>query len=313
MPGATTVLWWRAGALQAVRKLGSGVPMIASKRIAKSCILSLCVLQARAAAAPKPEGAPFGKEDDAPQVIRFKLDPLPKEYFSKPIRLIPIDDTLGLRPDAALAAAKTPPVAPKIPISLIPLPADLANPSLSLAYPFVRSKAESIGGEGPVEKAVREFPEYWAEVEEREGVNELRRQLGMASATGPAPLNIPGFRARDGVLGLDLVSLTSPIWQAWKQRDSERTREAKFRAKVDGLMGYVQDLGAAQGSAPAVSIILARLDFMKRKTSGKLPALPDRLVFTEPLKAWAVNPVFDSTRLRQPLLDICRMYEEMIN
>ena len=133
--------------------------MIASKRIAKSCILGLCILQAHAIAAPKSEDAPFRKED---------------------------------------------------------------NPSLSLAYPFARSKADSTGAEGPV-------------------------------------------------------------------------------ATVE------------KGSAPAISIILARLDFMKRKASGKLPARPDRLIFTEPLKAWAVNPAFDSTRLRQPLLDICRMYEEMVN
>jgi hypothetical protein len=294
--------------------------MTASKRIARSCILGLCILQAHAIAAPISEDIPFRIEDDASQVIRFKLDPIPKDYFSKPIRLIPIDDSLSLQPDAALAATKAPPLAPdispKIPLSLIPLPADLYNPSLSLAYPFVHSQAESTGAEGPaatVEKAVRDFPAYWAEVEEREGVNELRRQLGMASAKGPALLNVPGIQARNGQIGLDFVSLTSPIWEAWKQRDLERTREERFRAKVDGLMGYAQELGAAKGSAPAISIILARLDFMKRKASGKLPARPDRLVFTEPLKAWAVNPVFDSTRLRQPLLDICRMYEEMLN
>ena len=288
----------------------------------KSWFLGLCILQAQAIAAPEPEGATFRKEDDASQVIRFKLDPLPKDYFSKPIRLFPVDDTLSLRTDTALAVAKTPPLptlapmALKLPLSLIPLPADLAIPSLSLNYPFVHSKAESTGAEGSaamVEKAVRDFPAYWAEVEEREGVNDLRRQLGMASAKGPYQLKIPGLQARNGELGIDFVSLTSTIWQAWKQHDQERTREERFRAKVDGLMGYAQELGATKGSAPAISIILARLDFMKRKASGKLPARPDRLVFTEPLKAWAVNPVFDSTHLRQPLLDICRMYEEMLN
>lgn len=287
--------------------------MIASKRIAMSCIVGLCILQAHADAAPKPDKASFREEDDAPQVIRFKLDPIPKDYFQKPIRLIPVEDTLSLRPDAALAAGKAPPVTPRIPIPLIPLPADLVNPSLSLAYPFVCSNTESIGAKGSVEEAVRDFPAYWAEVEEREGVNELRRQLGLASAKGPMLSNVPGIRASNGKLGLDLVSLTSPIWQAWKQRDLERTREERFQAKVDGLMGYAHGLGAAKGSAPAISIILARLDFMKRKASGKLPSRPDRLVFTEPLKAWAVNPVFDSTGLRQPLLDICRMYEEMLN
>jgi hypothetical protein len=138
-------------------------------------------------------------------VIRFKLDPIPKDYFSKPIRLTPIDDSLSLKPDAALAAAKAAPEAPRIPIPLIPLPADLANPSLTLAYPFVHSKVESTGAKGSVatvEKAVRDFPAYWAEVEEREGVNELRRQLGLASAKGPAILNVPGIRARNGELGL---------------------------------------------------------------------------------------------------------------
>lgn len=288
----------------------------------KSWVLGLCILQAQAIAAPQPEGASFRKEDDAPQAIRFKLDPLPKDYFSKPIRLIPIDDSLSLRPDTALAIAQAPPIptlapiAPRIPASLIPLPADLAIPSLSLAYPFVHSNAESSGADGSVaieEKVVRDFPAYWAEVEEREGVNELRRQLGMASAKGPYQLKLPGIQARNGELGVDIVSLTSTIWQAWKRHDLEQTREERFRAKVDGLMGYAQELGAAKGSAPAISIILARLDFMKRKSSGKLPARPDRLVFTEPLKAWAVNPVFDSTRLRQPLLEICHMYEEMIN
>lgn len=296
--------------------------MIASKRIAKSCFLGLCILQARVGAAPKPDSARFRKEDDAPQVIRFKLDPIPKDYFPKPIRLIPIEDTLEFRPEAALATAIVPPAAPRMPVALLPLPEDLVNPSLSLAYPFVHSTAKSSGVEGAdgsvesaasVEKAVRDFPAYWAQVEEREGVNELRRQLGMASAKGPALLQVPGIRVMNGRIGLDLVSLSSPIWQAWKHRGLEKTREELFRAKVDGLMGYAYDLGAAQGSAPAISIILARLDFMKRKASGKLPPRPDRLVFTEPLKAWAVNPAFDSTFLRQPLLDICRMYEEMLN
>ncbi len=276
-------------------------------------ILAFCILQAHAIAAPESEAVPFRLEDDASQTIRFKLDPIPKEYFPKPIRLLPIDDTLGIRPDAALAAEKAIPEAPRIPTPLIPLPADLVNPSLSLAYPFVHAKAESTGAKGPVEIAVRDFPAYWAEVEEREGVNELRRQLGMASAKGPALLKIPGIQARNGELGLEFVSLTSSILQAWKRRGLEQTREEQFRAKVDGLMGYAHDLGAAKGSAPAISIILARLDFMKRKVSGKLPPRPDRLVFTEPLKAWAVNPAFDSTHLRQPLLDICRMYEEMLN
>lgn len=116
----------------------------------------------------------------------------------------------------------------------------------------------------------------------------------------------------NGGIGLDFVSLSSPMWRAWQHRDRERSREERFRAKVDGLMGYAQGLGT-KGSGPAISIILARLDFMKRKASGKLPPRPDRMVFTEPLKAWAANPAFDSTRLRQPLLDICRMYEEMLN
>jgi hypothetical protein len=291
----------------------SGSPIIAAKRMVKSCLLGLGTLLAHAGAAPEPEAVPFRMEDDASQEIRFKLNPVPKDYFSKPIRLIPIDDTLSPRPDAALAATKALPAAPGMPTSLIPLPADLVNPSLSLAYPFVLSPAESTGAEGSVEKAVRDFPAYWAEVEEREGVNELRRQLGMASAAGPMLANVPGIRAGNGQIGLDWISLASPVWQAWKRRGLERTREEEFRAKVDGLMGYAQDLGAAKGSAPAISIILARLDFMKRRASGKLPARPERLVFTEPLKAWAVNPVFDSTRLRQPLLEICRMYEEMIN
>jgi hypothetical protein len=299
----------------------SGTPLIASitasNRMAKSCILGLAVLLGHAGANPKSEAVPFRTEDDASQEIRFKLDPIPRDYFSKPIRLTPLFDALAPRQDSALAAAKTLPATPGIPFSpTIPLPADLVNPSLSLAYPFVLSPAESLGAEGAMgamEKVVRDFPAYWAEVEEREGVNELRRQLGMASATGPMLVNVPGLRAMNGQIGLDWISLTSPVWEAWKRRGLERTREEEFRAKVDGLMGYAQDLGAAQGSAPAISIILARLDFMKRKASGKLPARPERLVFTEPLKAWAVNPVFDSTRLRQPLLEICRMYEEMIN
>jgi hypothetical protein len=287
--------------------------MIVSKRIATSCILGLGALLAQAMSAPKPGTARSGMEDDASPMIRFKLDPLPENYFSEPIRLIPPEDSFSLGPDAVLAAKKTPPLAPRMPVSLIPLPADLANPSLSLAYPFVHPAAESISAESSMEKVARDFPAYWAKVEEREGVNELRRQLGMASAKGPILLNVPGIRATDGAIGLDWISLTSPIWQAWKQGSLERSREGEFRAKVDGVMRYARDLGAGKGSAPAISIILARLDFMKRKASGKLPAMPERLIFTEPLKAWAVNPVFDSTRLRQPLLEICRMYEQMIN
>ncbi|MEO6094137.1 MAG: hypothetical protein ABIW76_00150 [Fibrobacteria bacterium] len=287
--------------------------MTASKRISQSCILGLGALLAHVIAAPKTGDVSLRMDDDASQGIRFKLDPIPDDYFSKPIRLIPIDDSLSLRPDAALATVRAAKALPEAPKLSIPLPADLANPSLSLAYPFVHTPAESIGMEKFMEKTVRDFPTYWAEVEEREGVNELRRQLGLASAKGPMQLDLPGLQARNGEIGLDWVSLTSPIWQAWKQRGLDRTREEQFRAKVDGLMAYAHDLGAAKGSAPAISIILARLDFMKRKASGKLPARPDRMVFTEPLRAWAVNPLFDSTRLGQPLLEICRLYEEMIN
>ncbi|MEO7425010.1 MAG: hypothetical protein ABI036_07475 [Fibrobacteria bacterium] len=287
--------------------------MIVSKRIATSCILGLSALLAQAMAAPKPGTAPSHLEDDASPVIRFKLDPLPENYFSEPTRLIPPDDSLSLGPDAALAAIKAPPLAPRMPVSLIPLPAELANPSLSLAYPFVLPPVETSSAERSMEKVVSDFPAYWAEVEEREGVNELRRQLGLASAKGPILLNVPGLQVTNGKLGVDIISLTLPIWQAWKRGSLERSREEEFRSKVDGVMRYAQEMGAGRGSAPAISIILARLDFMKRKAKGKLPAMPERLVFTEPLKAWAVNPVFDSTRLRQPLLEICRMYEQMVN
>jgi hypothetical protein len=173
-------------------------------------------------------------------------------------------------------------------------------------------------------KTVRDFPEYWTRLEALEGVDELRRQLGMAPASGAGGIPsasgavtgigpVPGLAAMDGKLGIDFISLGSAFRQAWNKMNLEKERRNEFQAKVNGLMGYAQDLGTRKNAAPAISLILARLDFMKRKAAGKLPARTERLAFTEPLKAWAVNPVFDSTRLGATLLDICGIYEEMTN
>jgi hypothetical protein len=268
-------------------------------------------------AGPSTAPVPEGSLRDTPRKIRFILPPAPLDFRSGPILLIPPDDsanrakTLATAPVAPLQL----PAAPKFSASLLPAPPDLAVPSLSLAYPFYPyslNPAESISVE---RKAVRDFPEYWADLEAREGVDELRRQLGMPTAagarTGIGP--VPGLTAMNGSIGVDFISLGSAFRQAWNQMNLEKDRQQLFQAKVSGLIGYAQDLGARKNSGPAISLIVARLDFMKKKAAGKLPIRPERLLFTEPLKAWAVNPVFDSTRLGATLLDVCRMYEEMTN
>jgi hypothetical protein len=156
-------------------------------------------------------------------------------------------------------------------------------------------------------KRAFDFSEYWSRVERENGIDDLRMQLGMLQAYSKLPISIPeGARAsRADLLGPALL-----LYRTWKTHEEDLERERRFRLKVDGLIDLAYRLEGRKGASPAVSIIVAKLDFMGKRMAGKLPSRPDRRRFTETLKAWAVNPVFDSTGLGPALMEVCRLYEE---
>ena len=108
----------------------------------------------------------------------------------------------------------------------------------------------------------------------------------------------------------NILGVANAIFQAWKANEARKAQERGFQLKVFGLIGLAQKMKKDQGTSPVVSIVLAKLDFMGKKIKGKLPIRPDRKLFTENLKAWAVNPVFDTTQLGPGLIEVCRLYEE---
>ena len=245
---------------------------------------------------------------DTHQRIRYVMPPFPTEISDASILLIPVEDTAT--PITVAPPLKPPGPEKNLGLSL-PSPPELTLPWLTLSSPFSLSPTESLSLEA---KTVRDFPKYWVQLETLEGVDDLRRQLGMQTASGAATgIRLPGLGAANGKIGFNALWLGSSFWQAWHKMSLEKQRRSAFEAKVNGLMGYAQDLGTRKNSGPAISLILARLDFMKKKATGKLPSRPERQAFTEPLKAWAANPLFDSTRLGTGLLDICGIYEEMTN
>lgn len=250
---------------------------------------------------------------DTHDPIRIVIPPT-EEKRHGPVFLIPIDDTAA--PATAVTATESapalkPPVPDKNPGLGLPPPPDLVLPWLTLTSPFSLTPVESLSVQA---KTIRDFPKYWAQWEAHEGLDDLRQQLGMPTTSGASMgIRLPGLYAANGKLGLNVAWIGSSLWQAWHKMALEREKQNAFEAKVNGLMGYAQDLGTRKNSGPAISLIVARLDFMKKKVAGKLPTRSERLAFTEPLKAWAVNPVFDSTLLGPSLLNICGLYEEMTN
>ncbi|GEM_PF-3313047 len=114
----------------------------------------------------------------------------------------------------------------------------------------------------------------------------------------------------DGVVTTNILGVGVSIFNAWKANEARLAKERGFQLKVFGLIGLAQQMEKEHGSSPGISIVVAKLDFMGKKVKGRLPQRPDRKYFTENLKAWAVNPVFDTTQLGPGLIEVCRLYEE---
>jgi hypothetical protein len=113
-----------------------------------------------------------------------------------------------------------------------------------------------------------------------------------------------------GTLGLNVIRIGNAIVLAWKENEGRQTKERGFQLKIIGLIGLAQKMEKERGTSPGISIVLAKLDFMGKKVKAKLSPRPDRKLFTDNLKAWAVNPVFDTTQLGPGLIEVCRLYEE---
>lgn len=195
------------------------------------------------------------------------------------------------------------------PIPILPAPPAFPNrlemPSLApslFTYPVLDTLAT---GPRPFE-----FKEYWAQVEKAHGIDELRMRMGMLNSDSRTP---GAFPEASGPSGLDnQLGLAILLFRAWKSYDEKADRERRFRMRVEGLIDLASRLRLEdhRGAAPGLSLIVAKLDFMGKRVKGRLPDRPERRMFTENLKAWAANPVLDSTGLGPALMEVCRLYEE---
>jgi hypothetical protein len=156
------------------------------------------------------------------------------------------------------------------------------------------------------QKVFADFPDYWAQLEKENGIDELRGQLGMT----PRAQQFANMISYNGMVTTNLLGAGNAIFQAWKANEARVARERSFQTKVSGLIGLAQQMQKTGESSPGISIVVAKLTFMGKKVAGKLPRHPDRKIFTENLKAWAVNPVFDTTQLGPGLIELCRLYED---
>jgi hypothetical protein len=152
-----------------------------------------------------------------------------------------------------------------------------------------------------------DFQEYWAQVEKENGIDDLRRRVGMLSTDSRVPSAVPEGQ---GLSSLNLLGSGVLLYRAWKAHDEKAARERRFQMRVGGLIDLASRFEDRQGAAPGISIIVAKLDFMGKRVAGSLPNRQERRMFTENLKAWAVNPVFDTTALGPALMEVCRLYEE---
>jgi hypothetical protein len=163
-----------------------------------------------------------------------------------------------------------------------------------------------LDSQGAVLKAF-DFKGYWAQVEKENGIDDLRRRMGMITSDSRVPSAVPEGH---GFSGLNLLGGGVLLFQAWKAYDDKATWERRFQLRISGLIDLASRFEDRQGAAPGVSLIVAKLDFMGRRAAGRLPNRQERRMFTENLKAWAANPVFDSTGLGPALMEVCRLYEE---
>jgi hypothetical protein len=174
------------------------------------------------------------------------------------------------------------------------------------AYPIPDSMTQE-------QKVIAAFPAYWAQVEAANGINDLRRRLGMP-VPGEKPSAFSKWLPALGTVGpsgqLNLYAIAKAIYQEWKDQKTALARQRQFQSRARGLMRLTKELGERKEAAPAVSMITAKLEFMSGRVEGNLPSRYDRELFTESLKGWAENPLLDSTGLSPGLLDICRAYEE---
>ena len=221
--------------------------------------------------------------EDAAQPIRIMVDPVPMDSLPPP----------ATAPHNFAAPTLHNPLADQLP--------------LSLTIMSVYQPPESLGVEA---KAVAGFPVFWAKVEKENGIDELRAQLGMGRIDPKGIWKSPMGATVDGQVYLDFFSIGSSVYNAWRLREESKAKEDRFQAQVQGLMGLTRELSLRKGDSPAISVILAKLDFMGKRVKGELPKRYDRKIFTENLKAWAVNPLFDSTALGPRLIELCRAYEE---
>jgi hypothetical protein len=163
------------------------------------------------------------------------------------------------------------------------------------------------------QRTIAAFPAYWAQVEAANGINDLRRRLGMP-VPGEKPSPFQKWLPALGTIGpsgqLNLYAIAKAIYQEWKDEKTAQEKRQRFQSRARGLMRLTRELGERREAAPAVSMITAKLEFMSERVEGRLPSRYDRELFTESLKGWAENPLLDSTGLSPGLLDICRAYEE---
>jgi hypothetical protein len=224
--------------------------------------------------------------------------PYPEVYETDSNATVPPSDTLTILDE--VPPFRFGPIAPLErdlpPLRYSPLP----------AYPVPDSLTQE-------QKTIAEFPAYWAQVEAANGINDLRRRLGMP-VPGEKPSPFQKWLPALGTIGpsgqLNLYAVAKAIYKEWKDQKTAQEKRQRFQSRARGLMRLTRELGGQREAAPAASMITAKLEFMSERVEGKLPSRYDRELFTESLKGWAENPLLDSTGLSPGLLDICRAYEE---
>lgn len=227
---------------------------------------------------------------------------------AEPYRLIPPPPSEITPSEIKPATADSLGNAPPIFISPQETPrfGSVAVPSLSLALLRVYPLPDSLD---PMEKAIAGFPEFWAKLEKENDIDDLRAQLGMGRGQWYAHIPIT---SSGGQLNVNLLGAGMSLYGLWRDHRDAKTREERLLGKINGLIAYTRELRQRdrKSEAPALEIILAKLHFMGERVGSSLPKRYDRKVFTENLKAWAVNPAFDTTLLGPGLMELCRVYED---
>ncbi len=89
------------------------------------------------------------------------------------------------------------------------------------------------------ERVFAAFPEYWTKVEDENGINELRGQMGMT----PRVQKFERMLSSDGAVTVtNILGVGNAIFQAWKANEARKAQERGFQLKVFGLIGLAQKM-----------------------------------------------------------------------